>query len=110
VTIAALYVERGGVYWDLPGVDPWDEERDARKYAGPWPVVAHPPCARWGNYWFGGPRPEQRRFELGADDGCFAAAIAAVRRWGGGSGASAVLARVGAVRPLEARPGVADGC
>ncbi len=37
--IAALYVERGGVYWDFPGVDPWDQARDARLYAGPWPVV-----------------------------------------------------------------------
>ena len=45
--IAALYVQRGGIYWDLPDVDPWDEARDARLYAGPWPVVAHPPCARW---------------------------------------------------------------
>jgi hypothetical protein len=45
--IAALYVERGGVYYGLPDVDPWDEERDARLYAGPWPVVAHPVCARW---------------------------------------------------------------
>lgn len=34
--IAALFVQKGGVYWDLPGVDPWDEERDARLYAGPW--------------------------------------------------------------------------
>ncbi len=33
--VAALYVQRGGVYWDLPDVDPWDEERDARRYAGP---------------------------------------------------------------------------
>lgn len=38
--IAALYVQRGGVYWACPGVDPWDEVRDARLYAGPWPVVA----------------------------------------------------------------------
>jgi len=28
--IAALYVEKGGCYYNLPGVDPWDEERDAR--------------------------------------------------------------------------------
>jgi hypothetical protein len=80
--IAALYVERAGVYYDMPDVDPWDEERDARRYAGPWPVVAHPPCARWGRYWYGGPSVTERR-TLGDDDGCFSAAVAAVRRWGG---------------------------
>jgi hypothetical protein len=80
--IAALYVETNGVYWDLPGVDPWDRERDARTYAGPWPVVAHPPCARWGRYWFGNPTIGHR-YRKGDDDGCFAAALAAVRRWGG---------------------------
>ena len=80
--IAALFVERGGVYWDLPGVDAWDKERDARLYAGPWPVVAHPPCERWGRYWNGGPSAKVRR-ELGDDDGCFASALASVRRWGG---------------------------
>lgn len=42
-TIAALFVERGGSYWSLPDVDPWDEARDARLYDGPHPVVAHPP-------------------------------------------------------------------
>ncbi len=47
-TVATLYVETGGVYYGIPGVDPWDEERDARLYDGPYPVVAHPPCSRWG--------------------------------------------------------------
>ncbi len=47
--IAALYVETGGCYFGVPWlIDPWDEQRDARLYAGPWPVVAHPPCQRWG--------------------------------------------------------------
>jgi hypothetical protein len=70
-----------GVYYGLPGVDPWDEARDARQYAGPHPVVAHPPCARWSRLAgftearFGLPRR--------ADGGCFAAALASVRRWGG---------------------------
>lgn len=79
--IAALYVQRGGVYWDLPGVDPWDQDRDARKYAGPFPVVAHPPCARWSRL----AGFTQARFGLkrGDDGGCFAAALAAVRKYGG---------------------------
>lgn len=80
--IAALYVQARGCYTGLDGVDPWPEERDARTYAGPWPVVAHPPCERWGRYWSGGPSARVRR-EKGDDGGCFAAALASVRRWGG---------------------------
>ena len=80
--IAALFVEKGGVYYGRPDVDPWDIERDARKYAGPWPVVAHPPCARWGNYWYGSPS-SPLRLVLGDDDGCLASAFASVWRWGG---------------------------
>lgn len=80
--IAALYVETGGVYYGLDGVDPWDEARDARAYAGPHPVVAHPPCKRWGRYWSGGPSAKVRR-EKGDNGGCFAAALASVREFGG---------------------------
>lgn len=80
--VAALYVESGGCYFDLEGVEPWDEARDARLYDGPYPVVAHPPCQRWGRYWGGAPTTWPR-LKLGDDDGCFAAALAAVRRWGG---------------------------
>ena len=80
--VAALYVETGGAYFDLPGVDPWDEPRDARRYDGPHPVVAHPPCQRWGRFWGGNPK-QQPRLKLGDDKGCFAAALAAVRAFGG---------------------------
>jgi hypothetical protein len=80
--IAALYVLKGGPYYGLPDVDPWDEERDARLYAGPWPVVAHPPCARWGRYWFGGPSVKVRKTR-GDDGGCFEAALRAVQAHGG---------------------------
>lgn len=80
--IAALYVVTNGCYFGLPNVDPWDVTRDARKYAGPWPVVAHPPCQRWGRYWGGGPSCKVRKIK-GDDGGCFASALAAVRRWGG---------------------------
>jgi hypothetical protein len=80
--IAALFVETDGAYYGLEGVDPWDVTRDARRYPGPWPVVAHPPCQRWGRYWHGGPSARVRRVK-GDDEGCFAAALAAVERWGG---------------------------
>lgn len=81
-TVAALFVQKGGVYFGLPGVDPWDEARDARTYSGPWPVVAHSPCERWGRYWGGSPTTSPR-LRLGDDNGCFAAALHAVRMHGG---------------------------
>lgn len=80
-TIAALYVQANGCYVGLPGVEPWDEARDARRYPGPWPVVAHPPCARWCR--LAGLVEARWGHVRGEDDGCFAAALAAVRRWGG---------------------------
>lgn len=80
--IAALFVEANGIYYGLPDVDPWDIERDARRYSGPYPVVAHPPCERWGRYWGGGPSVRVPRVK-GADGGCFASALVAVRRFGG---------------------------
>lgn len=80
--IAALFVQAGGVYYGLPDVDPWDEARDARLYAGPHPVVAHPPCNRWCA---GLSDVNQARWGTpqGEDGGCFASALASVRRWGG---------------------------
>jgi hypothetical protein len=84
--IAALFVEAAGVYADLPGVDVWHLGVDARLYRGPWPVVAHPPCERWGRYYFGGPewlRQGRPRKLKGDDGGCFASALWAVRTFGG---------------------------
>lgn len=80
--IAALFVESDGAYIGVPGVDPWDEPRDARKYAGPFPVVAHPPCQRWGRMWHGSTR-KPHQFQMGEDGGCFASALASVRSFGG---------------------------
>lgn len=84
--IAALYVQKDGCYYGLDGVDPWDEERDAREYRGPYPVVAHPPCQRWGKFWAGQPLYIKRtgiRKKLGDDGGCFWGALYSVRRFGG---------------------------
>lgn len=82
--VAALYVQPRGCYFDVEGVDLWDEARDARKYAGPHPVVAHPPCSLWCGYAalnyarYGGDHNRP-----GNDGGCFASALAAVRQFGG---------------------------
>ncbi len=80
--IAALYVETGGVYFGLEGVDPWDEQRDARAYPGPHPIVGHPTCARWGRYARGGPSAKVPR-RIGDDGGCFKCALVDVETWGG---------------------------
>jgi hypothetical protein len=84
LTVAALYVDPRGAYPRMEGVDCWDASRDARLYAGPHPVVAHPPCQLWVNFaalnykrWGG----EHNR--PGNDGGCFEAALRAVHRFGG---------------------------
>ncbi len=81
--VVALFVDPTGIYPELVA-DCWDATRDARNYAGPHPVVAHPPCQLWVNFAalnfkrYGG---EHNR--PGNDGGCFAFALAAVARWGG---------------------------
>lgn len=82
-TVAALYVDEGGPYPTIPGVEWWDESRDARLYAGPHPVIAHPPCARWCK--MAKFVEAQFGYAVGDDGGIFALALAlaTVRRWGG---------------------------
>jgi hypothetical protein len=84
ITVAALYVDPLGPYPSLRRVECWDEGRDARRYRGPHPVVAHPPCQRWGNF----ARVNYARYggahnRPGNDGGCFRKALAAVRQFGG---------------------------
>lgn len=82
MTIAALYVATGGVYCDLDDVEYWDERIDARNYRGPYRVIAHPPCKRWGRFAHGSPR-KPHQFLPGDDAGCFFHALWAVRTFGG---------------------------
>lgn len=98
--IAALYVDTArGPYARMRGVECWGyatrdgrqldalaPTRDARDYAGPWPVVAHPPCGPWGRF--------RRRYLGGEGDReCALVAVEQVRRYGR-TRASGVLAPV----------------
>lgn len=97
MTIAALYIDPLGPYprmargetfrvlgphgepycreWGPPReLDCWDESRDARLYAGPHPVVAHPPCRNWSRL---------RHLAKGDDSDCALRAVEQVRAFGG---------------------------
>ena len=75
MTVAALYIDPRGPYPKLLGPELcWDEGRDARTYAGPWPVVAHPPCGPWGRL---------RHLYKGTEHDCALVALAQVRVFGG---------------------------
>lgn len=72
--VVALYVDPRGPYPRL--VEQWyDEARDARTYAGPLPVVAHPPCGPWSSLRHLSKRPEDKALGI--------VAFEQVRRWGG---------------------------
>lgn len=58
--VAILFARADSVYKTLPDVDVWDAERDARRWPGGCPVVAHPPCRAWGRLrHMANPRPDE---------------------------------------------------
>lgn len=68
-TVAALFCRADSVYKTLPGVDAWDIDRDARRWPGGAPVVAHPPCRAWGRLrHFAKPRDDEKALALWAVD------------------------------------------
>ncbi len=73
-TVAALYVDPRGPYPKMPGVECWDEVRDARTYQGPHPIVAHPPCGAYSRL---------RHFNKHQPRDCALIAVQQVRQWGG---------------------------
>lgn len=67
----ALYVDVARGPYAGMGVECYGVERDATSYAGPAPVIAHPPCGHWGRY-------HQRAHDDGSTG---PVAVAQVRRW-----------------------------
>jgi len=64
-TVAVLFARADSIYKTLPGCDVWDIERDALRWPGGAPVVAHPPCRAWGRLrHFARPRPGERELAL----------------------------------------------
>lgn len=74
--IAVLFARKDSIYKTLPDCDVWDIDRDALKWTGGCPVVAHPPCRAWGRLRaFAKPREGERDLALWA--------VEQVRKWGG---------------------------
>ena len=76
MTVAVLFARADSFYKTLPDCDVWDIHRDARKWPGGCPVVAHPPCRAWGQLsHMAKPRLDEKDLARWA--------VAQVRRWGG---------------------------
>jgi hypothetical protein len=74
--VAVLFARADSVYKTMPGLDVWDEERDARRWGGGSSVVVHPPCRGWGRLRQFSYATEEER-QLARD------AVAHVRNYGG---------------------------
>lgn len=75
-TVAALFVRSDSVYKDIPGVEAYDAQRDARTWPGGTALIAHPPCRGWGRL-RAMARPLPGEMDLGTW------AVEQVRRYGG---------------------------
>lgn len=74
--VVVLFARRDSIYKTLAGCDVWDAERDALRWSGGLPVIAHPPCRAWGNLrQFAKPLPGEKDLAPWAID--------QVRRYGG---------------------------
>ena len=74
--VTVLFARSDSIYKSIDGIDVWDADRDARKWPGGTPVVAHPPCRGWSRMrGFAKPLPDETGLGLWA--------VSMVREWGG---------------------------
>lgn len=45
--ISVLCAQKNSIYKTIPGIDVWDEDRDAYFFTGSNPVITHAPCPQW---------------------------------------------------------------
>lgn len=45
--IAILCAHKKSHYYQIPGLEVYDQDRDCRTFDGGMPVIVHPPCAQW---------------------------------------------------------------
>lgn len=59
--IAVLCAHKHSNYFKIPGLEVYDQLRDARTFPGHMPVICHPPCAQWSRMKaFSNDDPEQK--------------------------------------------------
>ena len=67
--IAVLFARSDSIYKNIYGLNVFDINRDARNFAGPNVVIAHPPCRGWGRLrHLAKPRPDEKDLALFAVD------------------------------------------
>ena len=74
--IAILFARADSHYKSIPDCDVWDAARDARRWPGGCPIVAHPPCRAWaGLRHLAKPRADEKSLALWS--------VEQIRRYGG---------------------------
>ena len=59
--ITVLCAKKNSLYKTIPGIDVWDEDRDAYFFTGSNPVITHAPCAQWSQMkGFANDKPDEK--------------------------------------------------
>lgn len=75
--ISVLFATKNSVYKTIPGLDVWDEDRNALNWPGKNRGIFHPPCRKWSRW--------LRHFSTAPESEKHLAiwAVHQVRKWGG---------------------------